>query len=121
MAEPAIPQGLVDGDPGAIDRFDRVVHDRLMVGDVRRIKIWRADGTVVYSDETQLIGQRFALDDEQLSVLHSGDTEGGVSDLRRRENRFETEEDGLLEVYTRIESPGGPAAAVRGLLLGRRR
>jgi two-component system, NarL family, sensor kinase len=105
VAEPALPHGLVKGDPGAIDRFDRRVHDRLKVSDVRRIKIWRADGTIVYSDETQLIGQRFTLDDEQLSVLNSGDTEGSVSDLRRRENRFETEEDGLLEVYTRIQSP----------------
>jgi signal transduction histidine kinase len=108
VAEPAMPSGLVDGDPGAIDRFDRGVLDRLLVGDVRRIKIWRGDGTVVYSDETQLIGQRFGLDEEQASVLNSGDTEGGLSDLRRRENEFEAEEeDGLLEVYTRIESPEG--------------
>ena len=107
VAEPAMPRGLVEGDAGAIDRFDRRVLDRLMVSDVRRIKIWRADGTIVYSDETQLIGQRFPLDDEQLSVLRSGATEGGVSDLRRRENRFEDDEGGLLEVYTRIESPEG--------------
>jgi signal transduction histidine kinase len=107
VAEPAMPHGLVAGDPGAIDRFDREVLDRLLVGDVRRIKIWRSDGTIVYSDETQLIGQRFTLDEEQLSVLHKGATEGGLSDLRRRENRFESEEDGLLEVYTRIESPDG--------------
>jgi signal transduction histidine kinase len=102
-----MPRGLVDGDPGAIDRFDREVLGRLLVSDVRRIKIWRADGTIVYSDETQLIGKRFSLDHEQLSVLHNGDTEGGLSDLRRRENRFESEEGGLLEVYTRIESPEG--------------
>ena len=107
VAEPAMPRGLVDGDPGAIDRFDREVLGRLFVSDVRRIKIWRADGTIVYSDETQLIGKRFSLDHEQLSVLHNGDTEGGLSDLRRRENRFESEEGGLLEVYTRIESPEG--------------
>jgi signal transduction histidine kinase len=107
VAEPAVPKGLVDGDAGAIDRFDRDVLDRLLVGDVRRIKIWRSDGTIVYSDKTQLIGQRFALDDEQRNVLDSGATEGGVSSLRRAENRFETEEDGLLEVYTRIDSPEG--------------
>ena len=107
VAEPAVPKGLVDGDAGAIDRFDRDVLDRLLVGDVRRIKIWRSDGTIVYSDETQLIGKRFALDDEQRNVLDSGATEGGVSSLRRAENRFETEEDGLLEVYTRIDSPEG--------------
>lgn len=107
VAEPAIPKGLLTGDPGAIDRFDRSVLSRLLVGDVRRIKIWREDGTVVYSDETQLIGKRFPLDSEQKSVLDSGATEGGLSDLRRRENRFESEEDGLLEVYTRIDSPEG--------------
>src|SRR5262249_30564561 len=107
VAEPAMPKGLADGDPGAIDRFDREVLERLMVGDVRRIKIWRSDGTIVYSDETQLIGQRFPLDPEQLSVLHSGDTAGGLSPLQLPENRFENEEDGLLEVYTRIESPEG--------------
>jgi len=107
VAEPAIPKGLVTGDPGAIDRFDRSALSRLLVGDVRRIKIWREDGTVVYSDETQLIGQRFSLDSEQQSVLNSGATEGGLSDLRRRENRFESEDDGLLEVYTRIDSPEG--------------
>jgi signal transduction histidine kinase len=78
-----------------------------MVGDVRRIKIWRSDGTIVYSDETELIGKKFPLDGEQLSVLNSGATEGGLSDLGRRENQFENEEGGLLEVYTRIESPEG--------------
>src|SRR4051812_32298856 len=102
-----MPKGLVDGDAGAIDRFDREVLDRLIVGDVQRIKIWRSDGTIVYSDETQLIGKRFALDDEQRSVLDTGDTEGGLSDLQRRENEFEDEEGGLLEGYTRIESPEG--------------
>jgi two-component system, NarL family, sensor kinase len=107
VAEPAVPKGLVDGDAGAIDRFDRDVLARLVVGDVRRIKIWRSDGTIVYSDETQLIGKRFPLDAEQRDVLDSGTTEGGVSSLRRAENRFETEEDGLLEVYTRIDSPEG--------------
>jgi signal transduction histidine kinase len=107
VAEPEMPRGLIAGDAGAIDRFDRRVLSRLMVGDVRRIKIWRGDGTVVYSDETQLIGKRFTLDDEQLSVLHSGNTEGSLSDLRRRENEFEDEEGGLLEVYTRIDSPEG--------------
>ncbi|MGC4111932.1 MAG: response regulator [Nocardioides sp.] len=107
VAEPAMPKGLVFGDAGAIDRFDREVLGRLMVGDVRRIKIWRPDGTIVYSDETRLIGQRFTLDREQRAVLSGGVTESDLSSLGRRENEFEHEEDGLLEVYTRIESPEG--------------
>ena len=48
VAEPAVPKGLVKGDAAAIDKLDRQVLDRLLVGDVLRIKIWAADGTVLY-------------------------------------------------------------------------
>ena len=58
VAEPEMPRGLVDGDPGAIDRFDRRVLSRLMVSDVRRIKIWRDDGTVVYSAQGAVVAMR---------------------------------------------------------------
>ena len=39
---------LVEGDPGAVDRFDRRVLDRLLVDDVERVKIWDASGRIVY-------------------------------------------------------------------------
>ncbi len=109
VAVPNITEQMADGDPGAIDRFKRAVGDDLhpTAAAVTRIKIWKSDGTVIYSDQPELIGQNFKLDPEQIHVLNSGDTEGSVSDLRRSENEFETEEDGLLEVYTRIQSPKG--------------
>jgi two-component system, NarL family, sensor kinase len=107
VAQPAIPKGLVDGDPGAIDKLDREVLERLLVGDVRRVKIWRADGTILYSDETRLIGARYALDEEEADVLENGGTAAEVSDLTEPENRYETASDGLVEVYTRIRSPEG--------------
>ena len=34
VAQPAIPRGLVDGDPGAVNRFDKTALSRLLVGDV---------------------------------------------------------------------------------------
>lgn len=107
VAEPAVPRGLVDADPGAIDRFDRTVLRRLLVEDVERIKIWSADGRIVYSDETALIGERYDLGDEEKAVLAEGAVEAEVSDLGRPENRFEVSSGGLLEVYTRIDSPEG--------------
>ena len=109
VAEPAIPRGLVEGRVAAIDRFDRTVLSRLRVDDVQRIKIWDADGTVLYSDETALIGQRYELGAEELAVLRGAPTDAGASDLDRPENRFEEDPSGLLEVYTRIESPEGEA------------
>ena len=107
VAQPAIPRGLVDGDAGAIDKLDRQVLDRLLVGDVRRVKIWRGDGTIVYSDESKLIGTRYPLDEDETEVLENGGTEAEVSDLSKPENRFETDSGGLVEVYTRIRSPEG--------------
>lgn len=106
VAQPAVPRGLVDGDPAAIDKLDRQVLDRLLVGDVRRIKIWREDGTIVYSDRTELIGSRYPLDDEELEALREGRTDAELSDLAKPENRFDRElGPDLLEVYTQIWSP----------------
>lgn len=108
VAQPAIPRGLVTGDAAAIDRLDRKVLERLLVGDVRRIKLWAADGTVLYSDRTELIGAVYPLGDDELEVINEGGTDAELSDLEKPENRFEREIGGdLLEVYTRIRSPEG--------------
>lgn len=107
VAQPAIPPGLVDGDPAAIDQLDRRVLDRLLVDDVRRIKVWDARGNILYSDETRLIGSRYHLGADERDVLHAGGIEAEVSDLTKPENRFERQLGGLLEVYTRIHAPGG--------------
>lgn len=107
VAEPALPRGLVEGDAGAVDRYDREVLQRLLVGDVRRIKIWSRDGTIVYSDEARLIGDDFELDSEEIDVLEEGGTAAEVSDLAEPENRYEREGEGLVEVYTSISSPEG--------------
>ncbi|NUR10043.1 MAG: sensor histidine kinase [Nocardioidaceae bacterium] len=107
IAQPAIPRGLVDVDPGAVDRFDQRVRNRLLVGDVRRIKIWREDGRIVYSDKTQLIDSKYDLGDEELEVLHNGGSDAELSDLSQRENRFERGHGDMVEVYTRVRSPEG--------------
>jgi signal transduction histidine kinase len=108
VAQPALPPGLTEGDAAAIDRMDRTALDRLLVDDVLRIKLWDADGTVLYSDRTELIGARYPLGDDELEVLRDGGTDAELSDLGRPENRFERDLGGdLLEVYTRVRSPEG--------------
>jgi len=107
VAEPAIPRGLVHGDAGALDRFDARILERLMVEDVERVKIWDAQGRIVYSDQTQLIGDTYELGPSERAVLESGDLEAEQSDLSKEENRYERTSGGLLEVYTRIRSPEG--------------
>ena len=107
VVEPSVSADLVAGDPGAIDRFDRAVLDRLLVGDVRRVKLWSGDGTVVWSDQTGLIGQGFALGDDELEILQDGGTDAELSDLSAPENRLESGASGLVEVYTRVVAPDG--------------
>lgn len=108
VAQPALPRGLIDGKAGAVDRFDHAVLSRLLVSDVKRIKIWRRDGRIVYSDKTALIGSIYPLGDDEIDVLEHGKSDAAISDLSEPENRFEKNMGGgLLEVYTRIWSPEG--------------
>lgn len=107
VAERSLPRGLVRENAGAVDRFDRQMTSRLVVGDVRRVKIWNRDGTILWSDEARLVYQDFELDPEEVEVVDDGGTVAEVSDLSRPENRYEADGGSLVEVYTRIESPEG--------------
>ena len=75
VVQPTLTRGVLQGNAAAIDRFDRQMLKRAMVGDVLRIKMWTRDGTIVYSDQTRLIGDRFALAGEELDVLLDGDSD----------------------------------------------
>lgn len=107
VAEPEIPYALAYGSPLAAAKFDPVAKDRLLVPHVVRLKIWNADGVVVYSDQSELVGRQFELGEDAAAALREGESEAGISDLRSPENRYEINDAGLLEVYTRIESPEG--------------
>lgn len=107
VVTPALPRGLVRGRPAAIDRLDRAIGEQLRVADLRRVKIWDLDGTILYSDDTRLIGSRYELDHDEIEVILDGGTDAEVSDLSRPENRYERGLGGLLEVYTGVTSPEG--------------
>ncbi len=107
VVQTALTRGLLTGQAAAVDKFDRQIRRRVLVGDVLRVKLWDRDGTILYSDETPLIGQQFSLDEEEVGVLDHGGTAADVSDLTRPENRFEQDFGRLLEVYTRVKAPNG--------------
>jgi signal transduction histidine kinase len=107
IVEPAIGSGLLEGDRAAIDAVDRVVQERVLGERVVRVKLWRRDGRVVYSDEPRLIGSRFALDDSKREVLRTGRTQVELSDLAGPENRYERGEGDLYEVYLPVRTPDG--------------
>jgi two-component system NarL family sensor kinase len=108
IAQPLITPGVLDGDPAAIARLNRVVHQRILrTTPIVRVKIWTGSGRVVYSDATQLIGARFSLGTDELQALRDGTTDSDASDLTRPENRTERAFRRLIEVYVGIRGPSG--------------
>src|SRR4051794_23003019 len=87
VVQPNVTDALVREDPQAIARLDRVVEGPIVGGSIVRVKIWTAEGTIVYSDEPRLIGTRYQLSPDDAAVLRTGGTEAEISDLTRPENR----------------------------------
>lgn len=106
IVAPALDEALLQQDRQALERLDRRVRDLVLRGSLIRVKIWDATGTIVYSDEPRLIGERFELGADEVEVLGGAPAVAEVSDLSEPENRFETESE-LLEVYQGTETTGG--------------
>ena len=108
VVEPLITPALLRGDPAALAALDREVRRHVLHDPVVRVKLWAPDGRIVYSDEAELIGERFHLHGDELALLTSGQkATSSLSDLDAPENQFEQHEDELLEVYTRVAGPDG--------------
>jgi signal transduction histidine kinase len=104
---PHVSEALRQGDPQAVAEIDEVVRERLLTDPVVTVRLWSEDGTIVYSDKPQLIGQRFDLGPEELEVLNEGGVEAEVSDLSKPENRFERTYGELIEVYLPVTGEDG--------------
>jgi two-component system, NarL family, sensor kinase len=107
VVERRLDEGLLSGDPGSIGNVDAAVTGVVLQPPVVRVKIWTADGEIVYSDEPRLIGETYHLDDDERAALASDGVTSDVSDLAAPENRFERRAGPLLEVYTAIQTPSG--------------
>ena len=111
VVEPSLTDGLQTGDPASIAAFDEVARTQLLVGSIVRVKLWSADGRVLYADERQLIGRTFPLSKEQREALARPATIADVSNLDESENAFESESaDRAVEVYRPVWTPNGQVA-----------
>lgn len=112
--EPVLDDGILTRAPASIARVDRAVRDQVLRGSLVRVKIWDREGTILYSDESRLIGQRFELGDEELDVLAGGESRAEISDLSEPENRYEEPATKLLEVYLPMHTPDGTPLLFEG-------
>ena len=107
IVEPALDASFLRQDAAAIDAVDRVVNERVLSDRIVRVKLWGADGRVLYSDEPRLIGSRFALDDAERRALRDGSAHAERAELAGPENRFEQGLGDLYEVYVPVRAPDG--------------
>jgi two-component system, NarL family, sensor kinase len=108
IVEPLLTPRLLAGEKPALTRLDRTVHRQILRGTpIVRVKIWDANGRIVYSDATALIGAGFPLGANELKVLRRGGIEAHASDLTRLENRSERRFRKLVEVYVGVRASDG--------------
>jgi signal transduction histidine kinase len=107
VVAPNVGRGVLAGDPLALRRLDAVVRRRVLTDGIARVKLWAADGRIVYSDEPRLIGARFPLEEDERRAIDGRGADADVSDLSRPENRFERRYGKLLEVYVPVRAATG--------------
>ncbi len=87
--------------------MDAVVGTSVLSERIVAVKLWRDDGTVLYSDDLEGIGTQFPLGEDQQAVFSTGESHAELSDLSKEENADQSDFAQLLEVYVAIEDPDG--------------
>ncbi len=93
-------------DTGVLDSFDQELRLRLLGGDTARVKVWSPDGTIIYSDAGELVGQRFQLTEPAAAAL-AGESTYKVSDLSDPAHEIDRDLGELIEFYLPITTAGG--------------
>jgi signal transduction histidine kinase len=86
--------------------LDDILEDTPLGAEVVSFKIWRRDGTIIYSPNGEIIGRAFPVA-EDLASAFEGDVTAAISDLDEPENAFERASyDRLIETYAPIRALG---------------
>jgi two-component system, NarL family, sensor kinase len=98
---PFLTDEMLAGDPAAVDAIGRAGSSLVDSDDIVHLKIWNADGEVLWADDPALIGRRFEFDAEERALLGTRSWLADVSTLDEPENVRDAPEgsDRLLEVY----------------------
>ena len=107
LVAPALTDAVLTGSTSAVARLDHVVKSDVIDSSLVRVKLWTKNGTIVYSNQPQLVGRMYRLGQEERNALASGEIEAQVSDLAKPENQYERHYGKLLEVYLPIQTPSG--------------
>lgn len=87
------------GQSADMRAIDVLMTSRIEDGTIEHAKLWDRNGRVLWSDERDIIGQRFTLDPDDAALLGTERVSAKVSDLTKAENVAERGNGPLLEVY----------------------
>jgi two-component system, NarL family, sensor kinase len=103
---PVVTSALDRQLPEAVQAVDRVVRPQLLAGHVLQARIWRRDGTVLYSTSADLIGRRLPMEADVVAAFDGAAT-ADISRLSRAENAFDHRSGTAVEAYAPFRDPNG--------------
>jgi signal transduction histidine kinase len=99
IAAPLVNSKVRAHVPGASDELTTIMRNRMSDGSIVHAKLWDANGEVLWSDETALVGRQFPLDQDVKDLFGTRTAVAEVTDLSKPENGQERGLGELLEVY----------------------
>lgn len=107
VAQPALRDGVATGNAVDLAGLESLVRNRMVPGNILRVRLWRADGKIVYSDDRRLIGRTFPLLAADLKTINTGGIEYGAADLSAPDNLYLRGHSPPLEVDVGVHTPNG--------------
>ncbi len=98
--------------PGAVSpHLESLFREFLSLGNIFRVKIWGRDGTILWSDQAELIGQKFP-DNDGFQQAMQGTVASENAELEKAENIDEKDRGVTLEIYTPVYKSGSVVGVV---------
>ncbi|MCH7669981.1 MAG: hypothetical protein IIC71_12390 [Acidobacteria bacterium] len=114
IVDDMVDAGIIPVETPGAEAFatlDEAARLHLLGSDTVRVKLWLPDGTIMYSDESALIGRKFGFSEDRI-VAFNGLSSVNVPDLSRPENEYERSLPPLREFYIPVMRDSGSVAAV---------
>ena len=118
---PRVTPGVERRDTDALVALNTQVRHR-MADDttIQRIKVWSANGRILYCDDPIQMGLQFPLDEDDLDALTTGGVDSDISDLDKSENVYDRGFGESLEVYAGVRDSSGDPILVETYFVANR-
>lgn len=116
VVAPLVTPEFREGDPHAASMLAKLLDSRFDDGTLRHVKIWAADGTVIWADEKPLVGKRFEMGDTIQAMFGNHASTAGMADLDTSDHTYERDEEPMLEVFSGTHTSDGAPIVLEAYL-----